>query len=314
MSLSTYPMRLSSIQTGTKIFGAFAAVSAAIVVICAVALWRMAAADALTHELVEKRLARQQLTSELLGMARLNGTHAVAIARSDSLEAADYFQARLSQGDKDEAALQTRLDTPASKPDERTLMARAASARAAYLAVRKQVFQAKDLGRTVEVEQLASNAMARTFDAYTASLEALLAHQTREARAMAAASSGASTFSQLLLLGVGGAAARRRRRLAAHARHRRALAGGGAAGRARREGRSEHQHRARARRRNRAPVRRPEPHDGRRVRDRGEGARQRAHDRPRLGRHRGRQPRPVAPHRAPGREPAHHRALDGRAA
>jgi methyl-accepting chemotaxis protein len=206
MSASAYPMRFSSIQTGTKIFGAFAAVSAAIVVICAVALWRMGAADALTHELVEKGLARQQLTSELLGMARLNGTHAVAIARSDSLEAADYFQARLSQGDKEEGALQTRLDSLASKPDERTLMARAAAARAAYLAVRRQVFQAKELGKTVEAEQLVSSAMARTFDAYTASLDALLAHQTREARAMAAASSGASTFSRLLLLGVGGAA------------------------------------------------------------------------------------------------------------
>jgi methyl-accepting chemotaxis protein len=199
-------MRLSSIQTGTKILGAFAAVSAAIVVICVVALWRMQAADAITRDLVDNRLARQQLTSELLGMARLNGAHAVAIARSDSLEAGDYFQARLTEGDKDEAALGARLAKLALDPDERALMARAASGKAAYLTVRKQVFQAKDLGKTQEVEQLASTGLAATFDAYVKALDTLLAHQTRQARELAAASGSASLFSRALLLAVGGAA------------------------------------------------------------------------------------------------------------
>jgi methyl-accepting chemotaxis protein len=199
-------MRFSSIQTGTKILGAFAAVSAAIVVICMVALWRMQAADAITRDLVDNRLARQQLTSELLGMARLNGAHAIAIARSDSLEAGDYFQARLDQGEKDAAALASRLAALPSEPGERALMARAASARAAYLAVRKQVFQAKDLGKTQEVERLASAGLASTYDAWVKALDTLLAHQTRQARDLAAASGSASLFSRALLLAVGGAA------------------------------------------------------------------------------------------------------------
>jgi methyl-accepting chemotaxis protein len=199
-------MPLFQLQTGTKILGAFAAVSAAIVIICLVALWRMEAADSLTRDLVDNRLARQQLSSELLGMARLNGAHAVAIARSDSLEAADYFQARLTQGDKIEAALAARLDALVSGPDEHALMARAASGKTAWLAVRKQVFQAKDLGKTQEAEQLASAGLARSFDTYTKALDSLLSHQTRQARALAAASGSASQFSRVLLLVVGGAA------------------------------------------------------------------------------------------------------------
>ena len=58
-------MRLAHLQTGTKILGAFAVVSLAIVIISIVALWRMHAADALTNDLVNDKLARQQLTAEL---------------------------------------------------------------------------------------------------------------------------------------------------------------------------------------------------------------------------------------------------------
>jgi methyl-accepting chemotaxis protein len=199
-------MRLSRIQTGTKIIGAFAAVSAAIAIICAVALWRMQAADTLTKDLVNNKLASQQLTAELLGMARLNGVRAGAIARSDSLEAGDYFQAQLTQGDKIEAALASRLKAMPSSADERRLADQAAQRKAAYLTVRKQVFQAKELGKTQEVEQLASTGMAATFEAYTRVLETLLAWQTRQAREMAAASGSASLFSRMLLLAVGGAA------------------------------------------------------------------------------------------------------------
>jgi len=199
-------MRFSTLQTGTKIIGAFAAVSLAIVVICAVALWRMQAADSLTRDLVDNKLANQQLIAELRGMARLNGVRAGAIARSDSLETGDYFQAQLTQGDKEEDALAARVKTLAANPEEQTLVEQAAQRKTAYLAVRRQVFQAKDLGKTQEVEQLASTTMTATFDAYIRALDTLLAHQTRQARAMAAASSGASLFSRMLLLAVGGAA------------------------------------------------------------------------------------------------------------
>ncbi|MGB9110930.1 MAG: MCP four helix bundle domain-containing protein, partial [Telluria sp.] len=169
------PMRFSRLRTATKIIGAFAVVGAAIAIVCAVALWRMQAADALTRDLVDNRLASQQLTAELLGVARLNGVRAGAIARSDSLEAGDYFQAQLSEGDKLEAALDARLHAMPADRDQRRLAAQAGQRKAAYLSVRKQVFQAKELGKTQEVEQLASTALATTFDAYVQALDTLLA-------------------------------------------------------------------------------------------------------------------------------------------
>jgi methyl-accepting chemotaxis protein len=199
-------MRLAHLQTGTKIIGAFAVVSLAIVIISFVALWRMQAADAITNDLVNDKLARQQMTAELLGMTRLNGVRAVAIARSDSLEAADYFQGLLAQGDKNAAALEARLGALPSVKDERALIDGVAQRKAAYLTVRQQVFQAKDLGKTQEVEQMAAGELATTFDAYTHALDALLAWQTREAHAMAATSAQAFALSRVLLPAFGAAA------------------------------------------------------------------------------------------------------------
>jgi methyl-accepting chemotaxis protein len=199
-------MRLAHLQTGTKILGAFAVVSLAIVIISIVALWRMQAADAITNDLVNDKLARQQLTAELQGIARLNGARAVAIARSDSLEAADYFQAQLTQGDKNAVALEAKLAALPSVPAERALIDAAAQRKAAYLKIRAQVFQAKDLGKTQEVEQTTAGELATTFDAYTHALDSLLARQTREARALAATSAHAFALSRVLLPAFGAAA------------------------------------------------------------------------------------------------------------
>jgi len=196
-------MNLSRFQTGTKILGAFAVVAMAIVIVSIVALWRMQAADATTRDLVDNQLARQQLLSELLGEARLNGVRTLAIARSDSLEVGDYFQEQLQRGEKTAAALEARLAALPSTPDERRLLDGAVQRKAAYLALRQQVFQAKELGKTQEAEQLAAGSLTTAFDAYTGALEALLARQTRAAHALAAASAEAFALSRKLLIGLG---------------------------------------------------------------------------------------------------------------
>jgi methyl-accepting chemotaxis protein len=196
-------MKLSRIQTGTKILGAFAVVSLAIVIVSIVALWRMGAADATTRDLVDDKLARQQLTSELLGVVRLNGVRAVSIARSDSLEVGDYFQAQLSSGEKTAAQLEARLAALPVSPDQRVLLDRVLQHKLAYMKVRQQVFQAKEFGKTQEVEELTGNALRTTFDAWSAALEALLARQTREAHVLAEASSRAFAVSRGLLVGLG---------------------------------------------------------------------------------------------------------------
>ena len=196
-------MRLAQLQTGTKILGAFGLVSLLIVLLSAVALWRMQANDTLATDLVHDKLAKQQLTSDLLGVERLNGSRTVAIARSDSLELADYFGAQLARGKQDAVGLEAKLAQLPRTEREAALIADAARHKAALARVQAALFQAKEFGQTQVVEQLVGGDWEKGYKAHTGALEALLAHETEEAHRLAAASASASLFGKSLVLALG---------------------------------------------------------------------------------------------------------------
>ncbi|QOY95835.1 HAMP domain-containing protein [Massilia sp. UMI-21] len=196
-------MRLPSPQTGTKILASFGIVSLLLILISAVALWRMQANDALTTDLVDDKLAKQQLTSDLLGLERLNGSRTLAIGRSDSLELADYFGGQLASGENSVRQLEAKLDKLPRSPREAALIAQARRDKAALAQVQDALFQAKEYGQTQVVEQLVGGDWARRHEAYTGALEALLAHETDEAHRLAAQSGAASRFGKALVLALG---------------------------------------------------------------------------------------------------------------
>jgi methyl-accepting chemotaxis protein len=199
-------MSLAKLQTGTRILGAFCIVSLLIVLITAVALWRMNAADALTRDLVRDKLAKQQLASDLLGTARLNGLRIMSVARSDSLELADLYKAQLADGERQAAGIENAIKLLPASAAEQALLRAMNEQRTAFAAATQAVFAAKDQGRTQEAEAMLAGALEPAFARYTASLDALLRHQTRQAHALAADSSSASAFSRLLLIALGAAA------------------------------------------------------------------------------------------------------------
>ncbi|WP_288380967.1 methyl-accepting chemotaxis protein [uncultured Massilia sp.] len=199
-------MRLDSLQTGTRILGAFALVSLLLIMLAGVALWRMQATDALTSDLVYDKLAKQQLTSDLLGAERLNGSRTVAIARSDSLELADYFNAQLAAGKKNVAAIEAKLTRLPRSAREAALMVEAGKHKAALDKVQAALFQAKEFGQTGVVEGLVGGDWERHYQAYTGALAALLAHEGEAAHRLAEESGAASAFGKSLVLILGLAA------------------------------------------------------------------------------------------------------------
>ncbi|MFC0254267.1 methyl-accepting chemotaxis protein [Massilia consociata] len=207
-------MPLAKLQTGTKILGSFGAVSFLILLISAVALWRMQATDALTNDLVYDKLAKQQLASDLLGVERLNGSRTVSIARSDSVELADYFLAQLATGKKNAAELEAKLAGLPHTGQEAALIAAAGQHKAALAKIQAELFQAKEFGQTGRVEELVAGSWEQAYKAHTDALEALLAFETAEAHRLAEESASASRFGKGLLLvlglgalGIGGALA-----------------------------------------------------------------------------------------------------------
>jgi methyl-accepting chemotaxis protein len=194
------------LQTATKILGSFCIVSLVTLVITGVALWRMQASDALTADLVNDKLAKQQLASELLGVVQLNGLRALSIARSDSLELSDLYKDQLARGQKAGAVIGAKIAALPLSAHEQRLWQSAAGGKAAVDAVQTEVFQAKDMGRTQDVDQLVAARLDPALKRYTGSLSDLLAYEAGQARELAAQSAHASALSRILLAALGAGA------------------------------------------------------------------------------------------------------------
>jgi methyl-accepting chemotaxis protein len=199
-------MRVSTLQTGTKILASFASLLLIIAVISAVALWRMHTADAITSSLVNDKLAKQQLTSELLGAVQLNGLTASSIARSDSLELSDIYHDQLARGEKRAAEIASRLVALPMTLDEKALLQSVADGKTAFDAIEAEVFHAKDQGRTQDVETLLANKLDPAFKHYAGALATLLDYQTKQAHALAADFERTSLASRAWLAALGLAA------------------------------------------------------------------------------------------------------------
>jgi methyl-accepting chemotaxis protein len=196
-------MKIAGLNTGARVVLSFAIVLAIMASMSVVAVWRLQAAADSTSSLVREKLAKRQLSSEVLAMARLNGVRVAAVARSDSLEVGDYFLAQLAGGDKAQAALEAQLAGLALDPAELRLLQNAAARKAAWQTVRTELFKLKDQGRTQDVAALADAGLETSFKAQAGALEDLLAYQTGQASVVAAESGRQFAASRNLLVGLG---------------------------------------------------------------------------------------------------------------
>lgn len=196
-------MKSLNLKTGPRVLSSFAIVLFVMACITAVALWRLQAANETTEFLVKDKLAKQQLTADWLGGAKLNGVRALSIAKSDSLEVGEFFQSQLGEGDKLIASTEKQLLGMGHTQAEDALLRSASDKQKTFLAIRKEIFGFKELGKTQEVEQLADSTFKTTFAAYTNSLEQLLAYQSKQAKALAEESSAQYQSSRVTLLSFG---------------------------------------------------------------------------------------------------------------
>jgi methyl-accepting chemotaxis protein len=199
-------MRPPALNTGSRILAAFGIVLLIMAINSGVAGWRLRAADALTTDLVADKLVRQQLAASLIGAARLHALSMVAIARSDSLEVADYFQEQMAQGDRQAAQLMRAMQALPAVAAEQPLLRAVAVQAAAVDSAGQALMKQKDMGRTQEVEALLASRLQPALARHAAALQALLDMETRQARELAQASAAAARASLVLLLGLGAAA------------------------------------------------------------------------------------------------------------
>jgi len=199
-------MKISNVSTGTRVLACFAIVLLIMAGMTAAALWRLRAAEATLTDLVDRKLAKQQLISEQLGALRLNSLRAISIGRSDSQEVADLFQAQLKEGDALLLRLEARLAPLLQSSEDQTLATSLAQRKLAYQGLRTEVFRLKDMGRTQDVTTLMDTKLEPAFKAYSGLLEHALAAQTDQAQASSIESANQFRTGRLVLLGLGLAA------------------------------------------------------------------------------------------------------------
>jgi methyl-accepting chemotaxis protein len=196
-------MKITKLNTGARVVLSFAVVLLIMATMSVVAVWRLQAADDTTASLVREKLANRQLSADLLALARLNGLRTAAVARSDSIEVADYFLAQLGEGDRAQGALESELSGRVLAAREKELFAKANAEKIAYLAVRAELFKLKDLGKTDAVAQLADAPLEASYRRHTGALAALLDYQGAQARLVALESARQFSASRNLLIGLG---------------------------------------------------------------------------------------------------------------
>lgn len=196
-------MKTFSLSIGARLLAAFAIVLAIMIAMTTIAVFRLHSAHETARYLVENKLAKQQLASEWLGAAAVDGARAVSIAKSDSLELADYFEAQLKQGDARINDISKRMRALTPDRDEQVLMDAIDQQRAAYQTVCSQVFKLKNSGRIPEAEQLFSTQMEQRFEQYRLAIQKLLDHQTGAATAISAASIDEYATGMILLVSLG---------------------------------------------------------------------------------------------------------------
>jgi methyl-accepting chemotaxis protein len=196
-------MKMTKLNTGARVVLSFALVLLIMATMTIVAVWRLQAADDTTASLVRENLAKRQLSAEVLALSKLNGLRTAAVARSDSIEAADYFLSQLAQGETAQAGLEAQLSSHVLDQQEKGLLAKAAAGKKAYLAVRSELLKLKDMGKTQEVAQLADAGLETGFQRYTGALAEMLDYQNTQANLVALESARQFTASRNLLAGLG---------------------------------------------------------------------------------------------------------------
>jgi methyl-accepting chemotaxis protein len=197
-------MKFFHLRVGPRVIASFTLVLIVMALITSLALWRLRAVHDMSEYLVNDKLAKQQIVSDLLNAIDLNGLRAMSIAKSDSLEVAQYFESQLAAGDKLIDELRNKLLALQADAVERSMAASIEQQHSAYSAVRAQVFKLKDSGRTIEVEQLLGFQLEPKFQQYVLGIRTLLDYQKDQAKAIAWESEQLYKSSLIVLIGLGG--------------------------------------------------------------------------------------------------------------
>lgn len=190
-------------RIGHRLLFSFALVLSVMILMTLFALWRLQTVNDMAHHLVNDKLTKQQIVADWLGTVNINGVRANAIAKSDSLEVGDYFDAQMQAGAKLINEFRKLVQSTNNSPLEVAMISEIDRLEKVYASTLTQALQFKSSGRTLEVERLVASQMEPQFKEYESAIRNLLNHQKEQAAAIARASNNVYQTSAAMLIALG---------------------------------------------------------------------------------------------------------------
>lgn len=195
--------RFFNLRVGPRVIASFIAVLAVMVIIIVAALWQLRTVHEMARYVVTDKMSKQEIASDLFNAINLNSAYALSIAKSDSLEVADYFEAERGKGEQLINELRGRLIEARSDAVETALIENLDAKRQEYAAVLEKISAYKERGQILEVEQALAAEFAPALMQYTDSTRTILDYHAKQAEVMA--QDAEQTYEQgfILLVGLG---------------------------------------------------------------------------------------------------------------
>ena len=160
----------------------FGSIVALLAASTALSVWQLRSLSETIARIEERDLAAERVVNDWRMATQVNLPRVLAVTLGGDSEIARLFAPQIEETAREISVLQKKTEEAISSPRQKAALAEVIAKRGDYLAVRKEVAQARGAGNSAEVARLVSAKMMPAVEAYAAS-------QTRLARVLAGESS-----------------------------------------------------------------------------------------------------------------------------
>ncbi|MDB5932685.1 MAG: hypothetical protein JWQ01_29 [Massilia sp.] len=170
---------MKNLNIATRLALGFAIVLSLLVALCAIAMWRMQSASAMTEQLINDKVRNERLIDEWAQVIHVNAARTTAAWLSADPAAQKDIEDQMKASSARATEVQNKLVELFQEPVAKDLLGQVLSTRASYTAARASVFKGKAAGDLEGAKAVYSKDMVGKREAYLSALEKLSVSQRK---------------------------------------------------------------------------------------------------------------------------------------
>jgi len=168
---------MKNLKIGTRLGIGFAVILVLMAVMTVVSIWRLQDVGAATETMTAELLVKERLASEWLRYTTANGVRTFALAKSTDPDVENFFLEQIKGTSGRISEIQKKLDEMVFSEGGKTRLAKARTARDAYVHERDTALKLKADGQLADSLQIIDTKMVPALDAYAAAIEDIANYQ-----------------------------------------------------------------------------------------------------------------------------------------